>query len=91
VTASHPCGWIVVRVKVIHPVKGKTFSASATADFSPGADVTFPLRRSGKSFAAIAKVQVPAGQATNVPVRITVIYGGVPQPEIIRIAKITAP
>jgi hypothetical protein len=91
VSAGHPCGTIVVQAKVLHPVKGKAFTASATAHFTTG-DVTVPLRRAGKSYVAIGKIRVPAAQpAGSVKVDVTITYGGAAQPVITKVAAIHAP
>lgn len=81
----------MVQAKVLHPVKGKAFSAKATAHFTTG-DVTVQLRRAGKSFVAIGKIRVPGGQpAGSVNVDVTITYGGVAQPVITKAATIHAP
>ena len=91
VTPGHPCGWIVVQAKVLHAVRGKTFSATATANFT-GGPVTITLRRAGKSFVAIGKIRVPGGQAAGpVVVDITIVYGGATEPVIHKTSQITAP
>ena len=80
-----------MQAKVLHPVRGKTFSASATANFASG-DVTVPLRRAGKSFVAVGKIKVPAGEPAGVIViDITITYGGTAQDVIHKNAKIIAP
>jgi hypothetical protein len=82
----------VVRAKVLHPIRGTSFSVAAVAHFTPGGDVAFSLRRAGKSYSAVGKVRVPAGQtASTVNVDITITYGGVVQPKIERVSKITIP
>lgn len=91
VTPGHICGKVVVHAKVLHPDRLKTFSASATAHFVRG-DVTVPLRRAGKSFVAIGKIRVPAGEpAGYVKVDVTITYGGVVQPVITTVTEIKAP
>jgi hypothetical protein len=76
-TPSHPCGTIQVLAKVRHPVRGTSFSASATAHFASG-DITVSLRRSGKSYVAHGKIPVPGGQPEGaVGVDISITYGGV--------------
>ena len=80
-----------MQAKVLHPVRGTTFSASAVAHFSSG-DVTVQLRRAGKSFVALGKIRVPAGQAAGpVLVDVTIVYGGVSEPVITKSARIKAP
>jgi hypothetical protein len=80
----------VVRAKVLHPVKKASFSVTAVAKFTTG-DVSFALRRAGKSYSAVGKVQVPAGQtATTVTVEITINYGSI-QEKITRVSRITIP
>jgi hypothetical protein len=64
VTPAHPCGTISVQAKVLHPVRGTTFSASATATFINGGAVTVP-KRVGKSFVAVGKIKVPAGEPAH--------------------------
>jgi hypothetical protein len=93
VTPGHPCGTIVVQAKVLHPVRGRTFSATATAKFTgAGGPVTVNLRRAGRSYVAIGKIRVPADQAVGpVTVEITIVYGGVTEPVIQKIAQIKAP
>jgi hypothetical protein len=91
VSTGHPCGKLVVQAKVLHPVKGATFSAKATAHFVSGA-VTVNLRRTGKSFVAIGKIPVPAGEAAgSIKVDVTITYGGVAQDVIVKTARIKAP
>lgn len=81
----------MVQAKVLHPVKGTSFSAKATAHFA-GGDVTVTLKRSGKSFVAIGKIPVPAGQpAGTVKVDVVITYGGVAQTTIVKNATIKAP
>lgn len=76
---------------MLHPIRGTTFSASAVAHFSSG-DVTIQLSRHGKSFVAGGKIKVLAGQAAgDVKVDITIVYGGVSQPVITKVARIKAP
>ena len=90
VTPGHPCGKIHVQAKVLHPVRGTTFSASAVAHFSTG-DVTIQLSRHGKSYVAGGKIKVPAGQtAGDVKVDIKIVYGGVNEPVITKVARIKA-
>jgi hypothetical protein len=79
----------VVQAKVLHAVRGTTFSATAIAHFTSG-DVTITLRRAGKSFVATGKVRVPAGQSTPVAVDITIVYGGTTEPVIQKTSKITS-
>jgi hypothetical protein len=75
-TPSHPCGTIQVQAKVLHPARGTSFSASATAHFVSG-DVTVSLRRAGKSFVALGKIPVPSTQpAGSVGVDISIVSGG---------------
>jgi len=90
VTPSHPCGTIQVWAKVLHPDRGRTFSAWAVAHFT-GGNVTVQLRRAGKSFVAHGKIRVPAGQVAPVPVDVTIVYGGVTEPFITRTSQIKAP
>jgi hypothetical protein len=76
VTPGHPCGSIQVQAKVLHPTRGTSFKATATAHFASG-DVTITLRRSGRSFVALGKIAVPGGQpAGKVMVDISITYGG---------------
>jgi hypothetical protein len=92
VTPAHPCGTIKVHAKVLHPVRGSAFSATATATFVNGGPVTVQLRRAGKSFVAVGKIKVPAGEpAGTVVVDITITYGGAAQPVIHKSARIIAP
>jgi hypothetical protein len=80
-----------VQAKVLHPVRGTTFSATAVAHFT-GGDVTIQLRRAGKSFVALGKIRVPAGQAAGpVLVDVTIVYGGVTEPVITKTSQIKAP
>jgi hypothetical protein len=91
VTPGHPCGTIHVQAKVEWANRSKTFTASAVAHFG-GGDVTIQLKRTGKSFVAGGKIQVPAGQAAGpVKVDITIVYGGVAQPVITKTSIIKAP
>jgi hypothetical protein len=92
VTPGHPCGTIKVFARVIHAVRGTTFSASAVAKFT-GGDVTIQLRRAGKSYVALGKINVPAGYptGTSVNVEVTISYGGVAQSKITRVATIQGP
>jgi hypothetical protein len=81
-----------VQAKVLHPVRGTTFSASAVAHFTGGLNVTVQLRRAGKSFVALGKIRVPAAQAAGpVLVDVTIVYGGVTQPVITKTSQIKAP
>jgi len=93
VTPGHPCGTIVVQAKVVHAVRGTTFSATAVAHFTgAGGDVTVNLRRAGKSFVAVGKIRVPADQAAGpVVVDVTIVYGGVSEPVIHKTSQIKAP
>jgi hypothetical protein len=94
VTPGHPCGTINVQAKVLHPVRGTSFSASAVAHFasSAGGDVTVQLRRAGKSFVAVGKIRVPAGQPAGVVnVDIRIVYGGAAPVVITRSATIKVP
>jgi hypothetical protein len=76
VTPGHPCGTIQVQARVLHPTRGASFKATATAHFASG-DVTIMLRRSGRSFVALGKIAVPGGQpAGKVMVDISITYGG---------------
>ena len=80
-----------MHAKVSHAVRGTTFSATATAHFTTGA-VTITLRRAGKSYVAVGKIRVPAGQAAgSVAVDVTIVYGGVTEPVITKTATIKAP
>jgi hypothetical protein len=91
VTPGHPCGTINVQAKVLHPIRGTTFSATATAHFKSG-DVTIRLRRAGKSFVGHGKIRVPADQpAGPVLVDITIVYGGVTEPVITKTSQIHRP
>ena len=91
VTPGHRCGTIKVQAKVHHPVRGTSFSASAVAHFASG-DVTVALRRAGKSYVALGKIPVPAGQLAGVvSVDIRIVYGGVAQTVITRSATIKVP
>jgi hypothetical protein len=91
VTPGHPCGTIVVQAKVLHAVRGTSFSATAVAHFTSG-DVTVKLRRAGKSFVAVGKIRVPGGQAAGpVLVDVTIVYGGVTKPVITKTSRIKAP
>jgi len=92
VSTGHPCGKLVVQAKVVHPVKGATFSAKATAHFVVGGDVTVNLRRAGKSFVAVGRIPVPAGEAAgSIKVDVTITYGGVAQDVIVKTVRIKAP
>jgi hypothetical protein len=76
----------------VHPVKGAAFSAKATAHFAGSGDVTVNLRRTGKSFVAVGKIPVPAGEAAgSIKVDVTITYGGVAQDMIVKTARIKAP
>jgi hypothetical protein len=71
-------GFIKVQAKLVHGARGKTFTAAATAPFT-GGTVAISLRRAGKSFVALGKLAVPAGQATGpIIVTVTILYNGTP-------------
>jgi len=90
VTPGHPCGSIGVQAKVLHPNRQASFSASAVAHFTSG-DVTVALRRAGKSFVAVGRIAVPAGQtAGTVNIVVTITYNGTAT-TITRTSTITAP
>ena len=75
-TPAQPGGWIQVQAKVLHATRGKTFTAAAVAAFtSSSSSSSVVLRRAGKSFVAVGKIAVPAGQATGpVIVTVTITY-----------------
>ncbi len=75
VTPGHPGGSIQVRAKVLHPDRTLAFSASAVTSFS--GTTIWTLKQSGKSYVAVRKIPVPAGQiAGPVDVIVTINYVG---------------
>ncbi len=75
-TPAQPGGSIRVQAKVLHATRGKTFTAAAVAAFTSSSP-SVALRRAGKSFVAVGKIAVPAGQATgSVTVTVTITYDG---------------
>ena len=82
---------MLVKAKVLHRVKGTSFSASAVIDFASG-PVTVELKRAGKSYVARLRVPVAADEAIgDVPVAVTITYGGVAQPVIQVMGEVIAP
>lgn len=81
-SAAEPGGAFHVQAKVLHWTRGSTFSAEVTVHFKPGdasGDVTMAMKRSGKSFVALARVPVPADQPLGpVAMDVTVTYNGTP-------------
>jgi hypothetical protein len=79
-SAAAPGGPLSLQAKVLHPVKGSTFSASAVVHFDSG-DAFVALTRRGKSFVAGGKTMVPLTQPvpSTVAVDVTIWYNGVPQ------------
>jgi hypothetical protein len=77
-TPASAGGSIKIQAMVVHGARGKTFSAVAVAPFTGGA-ATVNLRRAGKSYVAVGKIPVPAGQAAGpVVVSVTILYAGTP-------------
>jgi len=82
---------MLVRAKVLHRVRGTSFSASAVVNFTSG-PVTVELRRVGKSYVARLRVPVAADEAIgDVDVDVTITYGGVEQPVIHVTGEVIAP
>lgn len=81
-SAGAPGGQLHVMAKVKHPVRGSTFSATATVHFGGiTGDVTVDLNRHGGSFVAGAKVAIPADQPLGmVVVDVTITYNSVANP-----------
>jgi len=77
-TPAFAGGSIKVLARVGHAVRGRTFTATASAAFTPPTP-TVNLRRAGRSFVALGRIPVPAGQAAGpVTVTVTIIYDGTP-------------
>ena len=73
---------MLIKAKVKHRVKGNDFSASAQVGFASG-PVMVDLKRVGRSFVARVRVPVAEDEALGeVPVEVTITYGGVAQPVI---------
>lgn len=84
-------GTMLVKAKVLHRVKGTSFSASAVVKFASGT-AKVDLKRVGKSYVARLRVPVLVDEAIgDVPVDVTITYGGVPQPVIQVMGEVIAP
>ncbi len=71
-------GSLHVSAKVLHAVRGNTFTATAVVHFSTG-DVPVQLKRAGRSFQAGGRVSVPANASAGpVDVVVTITYGATP-------------
>ncbi|HSW43144.1 MAG TPA: hypothetical protein VLM76_11605 [Patescibacteria group bacterium] len=75
-TPAFAGGSIKVQARVGHAVRGRSFTATASAAFT-GATASVNLRRAGKSFVALGRIPVPAAQAIGpVTVTVTITYDG---------------